>query len=291
MLWALIASFALLAGNPQSSAAKTVPKTAVIRNQQPTPKLIPADMPSPTEDPDAESVLLDLANESRQQTGLPPLRMDESLTEAARNHAWLMVESAHLEHQFAGELSLLQRVAQVSTLRLDRAGENVAYHSSAERAHEALMHSPPHRQNLLDPAFNVAGIAAIWRDGRLYVVQDFAHEVPAHSAQQTARLVSQAIHEARQRAGMPELVQTARPNLNASVCSMAQENRLSARSLDGGRNSRGAATYTQSRPEILPPGAVHLLETSDAHQFAIGTCYARSTQYPTGMFWVAILLY
>jgi hypothetical protein len=39
------------------------------------------------------------------------------------------------------------------------------------------MRSAPHRKNLLDRGFNVAGIAAIWSKGRLYVVQDFAHEV------------------------------------------------------------------------------------------------------------------
>ena len=298
MLWAPIVCLALLAGDPQASAAnrekpdaKPAPMSAVIRSQQPTPKLIAADMPSPTEDPDAEQELLDLANQSRRQAGLSPLRMDESLTDAARAHALLMVEKAQLQHQFPGEASLLQRIADVSPLRLDSAGENVAYHSSAEQAHDALMHSPPHRENLLDGGFNVAGIAAIWSHGHLYVVQDFAHEVPSHSTQETNKLVNQAIHDARHHADQPDLVQVQRPNLNESVCSLANENHLSARNLPGADHVRGAVTYTQSRPEILPPGAIHLIETSDAHQFAVGTCYARSAQYPAGMFWVAILLF
>jgi len=296
MLWALLAIFALLTGNPDTPAAKPSLKTASMRHQQPTPKLISASahlaMPSPTEDADAETELLDLANESRQQAGLPPLRMDQSLTEAAREHAERMVKNAQLEHRFAGEPPLLERIAQVSTLRLDRAGENVAYHLSAEQAHTALMLSPHHRDNLLDSGFNVAGMAAIWSGGRLYVVEDFGREVPAYSAAQTAELVTQSIQNARQRVGLPELALTAAPGLDSEVCQLAREDRLSARALRGAENTRGVATYTQARPEILPPGVLRLLaERTDAHQFAVGTCYSRNATYPTGMYWVAIVLY
>ena len=65
-----------------------------------------------------------------------------------------------------------------SGLHINQAGENVALNAGAEEAFEALMQSPPHRQNLLDPDFNVAGMAAFWSHGRLYVVQDFAHQLP-----------------------------------------------------------------------------------------------------------------
>src|SRR4030081_3232129 len=107
-----------------------------------------------------------------------------------------MVESERLEHQLSGELSLVERIAQVSpltrtlntSLKIDRAGENVAYAPGVPDVHETLMRSPPHRENLLDRGFNVAGVAAIWSKGRLYVVQDFAHEVPSYSGQQTGEL-------------------------------------------------------------------------------------------------------
>lgn len=303
MLWAPIVSLALLAGDPQASVgkparsqvgernAKPVPKSAVIRSQQPTPKLMAADMPSPTEDPAAERDLLDLANQSRRRVGLPPLRVDGSLTDAARAHALLMVERAQLEHQFPGEPSLLERIAQVSPLRLDSAGENVAYHSSAEQAHDALMHSPPHRENLLDVGFNVAGVAAIWSEGRLYVVEDFVHELPSHSAEESDRLVSRAVHDARRAAGLPDLEPKASSDLDNAVCSLARQNRLSTHNLAGAANVRGAVTYAQGRPETLPAGAVQLLTTTSAEQFAVGTCFSRNVSNPAGIYWIAILLY
>ena len=56
-------------------------------------------------------------------------------------------------------------------------------------------------------------------------------------------------------------------------------------------DNRRILTYTQIRPEILPQGAVNLLHDREVRQFAVGSCYARNAAYPTGMYWVAILLY
>jgi hypothetical protein len=180
-------------------------------------------------------------------------------------------------------------------LKIDRAGENIAYASDAAVANDALMRSPPHRVNLLDRRFNVAGIAAIWSKGRLYVVQDFAHEVPSYSAQQSGKLVSRAIGEIRQQAGLSELVQLTRPDLDAAACSLSRESRPNAHLLDTAYDNRNAnrktITYTQSRPEVLPQAALSMLRDPGVRQFAVGACYARNAAYPTGIYWVAILLY
>src|SRR5207248_2539087 len=154
-----------------SSIRQTSSKT------QPRSRLLWVAMPSSFEDAVAESVLLSLANSSRRQAGLPPLRFDPNLIQAARAHARLMVAQGQLSHQFEGEAPLMSRLRKTG-IRLDSVGENVAYDHSPEQAFDALMHSPPHRQNLLDPAFNTAGFAAFWSAGRLYVVQDFAHRIP-----------------------------------------------------------------------------------------------------------------
>jgi len=134
-------------------------------------------MPSPTEDYAAENELLQLANESRQKAGVPPLRMEKNLREAARAHARMMVERQQLSHQFDSEPGLIERFMGAG-LRVDRAGENVAFNSSAEKANRALMLSAPHRKNLLNPQYNATGVAAFWSNGRLYVVEDFVHQLP-----------------------------------------------------------------------------------------------------------------
>jgi len=293
MLWALVA-FAMVASSPGPGAATPATPARVHSSQltsQPTPKPVSAARVSTSEDAAAERELLELANRDRRESGAPPLRVDESLTAAARAHAQLMVANAQLEHQFSGEPSLRQRIAHVSALRLDRAGENIAYDSSPAGAEQAFMHSPPHRRNLLDRGFNVAGIAAIRSHGRLYVVQDFGHEISTHTVAQTRELVSHAVNDVRRQAGLIALSQYAPPKLDDAVCSMAQQGLPNARLLQTAYDNRRIITYTQSRPEILPQGALNLLHDRAVRQFAVGSCYARNTTYPSGTYWVAILLY
>ena len=294
MLWALAVSFAMVAGSPGPGTA-THATPASVRPSQPSPQSSPKSVStaqvSPSEDTTVEHELLELANRDRREAGLPPLRSDESLTAAARAHAQLMVANSRLEHQFSGEPALLQRIAQVSALRLDRAGENIAHDLCAAGVEQSFMFSPPHRRNLLDPGFNVAGFAAIRSQGRLYVVQDFGHEVSTHTVAQTRELVSHAVNDVRREAGLTALSQYAPPKLDDAVCSLAQQGLPSARLLQTSYDNRRIITYTQSRPEILPPGAVRLLHDREVRQFAVGSCYARNAAYPTGMYWIAILLY
>jgi uncharacterized protein YkwD len=298
MLRALAVSFAMLAVIPGPCAAQSTAPAADFRNRsginQPTPSSNSAAGSSSGEDSAAENELLQAANKSRELAGVPPLRMEERLREAARAHARRMIASQRLEHQLSGEPSLLERIALVSPLsglKIDRAGENIANATCAPGANDALMRSAPHRENLLDRAFNVAGIAAIWSKGKLYVVQDFAHEVPSYSAQQSGKLVGRSVSEMRQLAGLPELVQLAPPNLDQAACSLASENRPNARLLATAYDNRKIIIYTQSHPEVLPQGALRMLRNPGVRQFAVGACYARNAAYPTGMYWVAILLY
>ncbi len=138
----------------------------------------PSAAPHPIEDPAAEQELLALANESRRAAGIQPLQLDASLNDAARTHTQMMIEREQLSHHFDGEPTLVQRLLDTG-LRTDHVAENVAFNASAEKAFEALMQSPGHRRNLLDRSFNAAGFVAIWSGHRLYVVQDFAHRLPA----------------------------------------------------------------------------------------------------------------
>jgi len=95
----------------------------------------------------------------------------------------------------------------------------------------------------------------------------------------------------RQQAGLSELVQLTPPHLDEAACSLAKENRPNAHLLATAYDNRKIIAYTGSRPEVLPPGALRLLRDPDVRQFAVGACYARNAAYPTGTYWVAILLY
>jgi len=268
-----------------------------VQNQQPTPNLSPQTPSSAREatrdadeDAPAEAALLESINRSRREAGAKPLRMEDSLRTAARAHARLMVIKHQLEHNFPGEPSLLQRVANASPLALDRAGENIAVATCPDDAAALLFESPPHRKNLLNPKFNVAGIAAIWSRGHLYVVQDFAHEVRSYTPREAGKLVGDAIEDLRQNASLPDLAHQPVASLDEAACRLATQGRPNARLLAATYTNRKIIAYTQSQPNLLPKKASRLLADPKLRQFAVGSCYARNSAYPTGIYWIAVLL-
>jgi len=126
-----------------------------------------------------EHQLLNLANQARAEAGLAPLYIDEGLTRAARRHSGLMASEKQLSHDLPGEPSLPQRLAAASNLELSAEGENVGFAPSVPEVHQGFMHSPHHRENLLNPDYNVAGFAAV-RKGN--VTEDFGQSLPRRSA-------------------------------------------------------------------------------------------------------------
>lgn len=247
--------------------------------------------PSPNYDPQAEQRLLDLANQARAQTGAPPLQFDQSLLSAARAHAAEMVRQRELSHQFGGEPSLPHRLAAASNLHLDRAGENVALDSSADQAHYHLMLSPPHRENLLNAGYNVAGFAAVRSGEHLYVVEDFGHSVAALSTEQTEEAIVSAVTRARQAAHLPSLTRHSDADLRAAACSMAEEDRLATRSMRALSQRYLVLSYTNLHPEVLPATANHLIGDRNLKNVAVGVCFARTGTYPGGVYWVGLLFY
>ena len=122
-------------------------------------------------------------------------------------------------------------------------------------------------------------------------MQDFGHEISLHTAAETRQIVSAAVRSVRKEAGLDPLTAYSPSKLDEAVCRMTEEGHPNARLLQTAFDNRRIITYTQSRPEILPQKALPLLREPDVRQFAVGTCYARTASYPTGIYWVAILLY
>jgi len=247
--------------------------------------------PSPSFDQEAEQQLLEMANQARARAGAPPLQLDTGLTQAARAHADVMARQQQLSHQFDGEPSLPHRLASSSALHLDHAGENVALDMSADQAHEHLMLSPPHRENLLDASYNVAGFGVIRNGERLYVVQDFGHSVPTYTSDQTEGTILEAVGRTRRAAHLPALARKSESTLHDAVCSMAQEDRLGTRAMHELAQRYYVVSYTNMHPEVLPTTASRLIGDHHVRNVAVGVCYARTDTYPTGVYWVGLAFY
>jgi uncharacterized protein YkwD len=248
-----------------------------------------ADIPFDYE-PQAEQQLLTLANEARQKAGAPPLKLDAGLSAAARIHAQAMLEAGQLSHQFQAEPTLPQRLAATTNLQLDQAGENVALDYDAEDGHQHLMLSPPHRANLLNPAFNVVGLGVVRSGDRLFIVQDFGHALPTYSLDEVKDRIAASVNQLRHRTGLHELPRRDLLTADEVACSMAQADKLStaqARKLAG---QSTVLTYTSLRPETLPSASAHALSSRNLHSFSVGACYSRTETYPTGVYWIVLSL-
>jgi len=248
------------------------------------------DIPFSDYDHGAEQQLLDLANQARAQAGAPRLTLDAGMSQAARAHAEAMFAARQLSHQFDGEPSLPQRLAATTRTQLDQEGENVALDFDAERGHEHLMLSPPHRANLLNPAYNVVGLGVVRSGDRLYIVQDFGHALPNYSATEVKDRIAATVAQARHLTKQPDLARRDLPTADDTACSMAQADKLGTSPVHQLAQRYTVLTYTSLHPETLPENASHILSSHNLKSFSVGTCYARTETYPTGVYWVVLAL-
>jgi uncharacterized protein YkwD len=236
---------------------------------------------------DAENQLFALANQVRAEAGVPALQRDEGMTQAAREHAAAMAAQQQLSHQFSGEASVQQRLTAATPLHIDRAGENVAYAATVDQAHDNLMHSPPHRENLLNPAYNVVGFGVVRNGDSLYVVQDFGHGSQISSSQQAENTVAESVIRMREKSDRSALQRLDGSGVRAVTCSMAQADSLNVSSNPGQYFLR----YTSMQPETLPASAAKTIADRGLRAFAVGACYARTASYPGGVYWIAVVFY
>jgi uncharacterized protein YkwD len=241
-------------------------------------------------DSQAEQQILELANRSRQQAGAPPLTMDSGLSRAARVHAQAMLEARQLSHQFNGEPSLPQRLAAATQLQLDQEGENVALDMGPAEAEQHLMLSPPHRANLLNPAYNVVGMGVIRSGDRLYVVQDFGHALPNYSLPDIKERIAASVQHARRNTSAADLPRHDLASADDTACSMAHADKLATPAVHQLSERYTVLTFTSLHPETLPTGSEHAIASHNLRSFSIGACYARTETYPTGVYWVVLSL-
>jgi uncharacterized protein YkwD len=246
------------------------------------------DIPFANYDPEAERVLLDLANRARKRAGKPVLALDAGLCAAARAHARAMVAAHQLSHQFDGEPSLPQRLAAATRTQLDQEGENVALDFDAQDGHQHLMESPPHRANLLNAEYNLIGLGVIRSGDSLYIVQDFGHALPNYSAVDVKERIAAAVTQTRRRAKQPAVARRDLPTANDAACSMAQVDKLGTSPIHQIAQRYSVLTYTTLHPEALPASAGSVLSNRKLRAFSVGACYARTEMYPAGVYWVVL---
>jgi uncharacterized YkwD family protein len=112
-----------------------------------------------------EQKMLEMVNAERKKAGVEPLKIDMSLVEISRKKSMDMIDKKYFGHTsptYGTPFDALKN----NGISYRYAGENIAGASTVEQAHKALMQSPGHRANILNPNFNFIGIGIV--DGGPY---------------------------------------------------------------------------------------------------------------------------
>lgn len=162
---ALLGQGALAAPPPPHAAPTRAAAARVADAQKPAP---------------LEARLVDLTNQERVKRGLRPLVWDAGLCLAGREHSREMALLDYFDHTSptVGAETPADRWERIVRTPPDdyTLGENLFYGSvtDAAWAHQSLMESPGHRNNLLNPAFAYVGIG-VYTDanGHMWVTEMF----------------------------------------------------------------------------------------------------------------------
>ncbi len=134
---------------------------------------LPFKVTNPKPRPDLEARMLEMVNKERMAVGLKPLAPDPELTEVSRGHSTDMFARGYFAHETPEGRDPFDRM-RAGNVRFLTAGENLALGPSLAVAHNGLMNSPGHRENILRPQFGRLGIGIM--DGGLrglMVTQNF----------------------------------------------------------------------------------------------------------------------
>ena len=150
----------------------------VQENIKPAPEFEPAPVPAPVVEPPKpvieppapvkspsaltaqEEELLWLVNQERRKEGHKDLVADVQLTALARLKSQDMVDLnyfAHTSPTYGSPFDMMK----ANGVKYRSAGENLAAYYSVQAAHDALMKSPGHRENIMDPLFTHIGIGIV----------------------------------------------------------------------------------------------------------------------------------
>ena len=219
----------------------------------------------------AEQYFAMSVNEERAAAGLPGLAWNGPLAYVAHQHAERMAAANTMSHQLRGEPELSERAATTGT-NYPVLAENVGVGPSPADLHRALMNSPHHRENILDPKVNSIGIAVVFARGSLWVVEDFALDLPKIPLADQERRVAGLV----QSTGMLDVIPTAEAR---SMCAMSS----------GFVGTRPAFTmrYTADALNRLPDELLARLSQGGVSWAAVGACRPAGS----GMYNIAVVLY
>jgi Cysteine-rich secretory protein family len=203
-----------------------------------------------------ERQLFDSVNRERAAQSLAPLRWDETLAKAARLHARRMAFYNIVEHQLSGEPDLEARLIEAGA-RFGFIAENIGVGPNPQVIHDGWMHSPGHRDNILNQRVTSVGIAAVRNNAGLFAVEDFTLAVDALSLEEQEKKVEASLTEGGYHVG----------DLRDEARKACETNQLVM-----GMQATSMVRYETADLSKLPEGVEKRLRSKAARNVAVGAC-------------------
>lgn len=267
-------------------ATKSLPKSSPGRSGRLEAYPSISGVTDPTRD---EKLLLELVNVERTSRKLKPLAWDGLLSGLARMHAADMRSMGKTSHESSADGATFRTRLARTPYRASAAAENLAYNANVLKAHRALMASPGHRKNILDPGLTALGLAVLvdTKDDWVWVVEDFATPMAHVSDEEAKELMQQTLTRSRSwRRSLPEDKALSR-KLGELVEEMAESG--SVRNGVGSIGGEGwTLAFTALDPTQPPPSALERAKKADA--YALAVTFRKTPRYPFGAYWAILYL-
>ena len=243
-----------------------------------------------------ESDMLRLVSRDRAKHSLSALEIDDRLTQVARGHSKDMAVNGFFGHKSLSTGAPADRyhVAKIAAARLT---ENVALHQSVSAAQQALMKSPGHRKNLLDPKVTHIGIGIYRKRGDLYITQNFLLPLKEINVSNASEDFLTKVNELRKKKGCMPLVLDERI---VEVCEANSEIMHKKDDLGGDvaqkgmrklkKHFRGYAMYFNFAKELDSLLEADSLLEKDMTSLGIGVVKNENKKSGYGMLWVTLVL-
>lgn len=171
---------------------------------------------------DAERSVIAVIDAARVEAGVPPLRRDANLDDAALMHAEDMAEHGFVGHESETTGDPIARVQSVG-FPSARVGENVARAGSPGEAANRMFASQPHREQMVAADFTDVGVAVVEGTDGFYVVQVFASRAAPEIPPPHAADVPRPVAAPQAPVAAPEVVEAAEASLESAEAPVEAE--------------------------------------------------------------------
>ena len=239
-----------------------------------------------------EVKLLELVNKERTARHLTPLKLSPGFRAVAIKHSKDMASHQNLTHLSSSGKSYLDRLVEAGLFFIE-IGENVAVSDTFDAAfiHQGFMESPEHRDNVLNPKYDIAGIGVVYSGDREYfVTQDFAQSLNVVETDEAEIAIKDEINTIRKNRALPPL---SFHNVADSFARRHSRNRASGKPLQKIAEFFGEThVHFITTPLLAIPEKISRKIASEIYEIgAVGAWFGRLEDYPGGTYLITIFLF